>query len=99
MTDDKIHIHPNSPVHFEHWCGHDSCTKWGSFGKQRHCGTEGRCTEHLAADYLDGRDQRRNSREAAHAVSNVGLNAFVLKYTERPSPPDKCTLPQSSCGV
>jgi hypothetical protein len=35
MSDDTRHIHPNSPVHSEHWCGHEGCTKWGSFGKER----------------------------------------------------------------
>jgi hypothetical protein len=30
MSDD-VQIHPNSPVDFEHWCGHEGCIKWGSF--------------------------------------------------------------------
>ncbi len=61
MTDDKTNAHPNSPVHFDHWCGHDGCTKWGSFGKERSRGdTEWRCTEHLASDYWDGRSTPLN---------------------------------------
>jgi hypothetical protein len=59
MIDDKIHIHPYSPVHFEHWCGHDSCTKWGSFGKERHGETEWRCMEQ-ASDYWDRRPAARH---------------------------------------
>jgi len=55
MTDDTIGTHPNSPVHFEHWCGHEGCKKWGSFGKDRgRSEIEWRCLEHLAADYWDG---------------------------------------------
>jgi hypothetical protein len=59
MSDDRM-IHPNSPVHFEHWCGHPGCAKWGSFGKERGPAiTEWRCMEHLAEDYWDGRTQAR----------------------------------------
>ena len=43
MSDETRPIHPNSPVHFEHWCRHDGCTKWGSFGKERGRETEWRC--------------------------------------------------------
>jgi hypothetical protein len=60
MTDDRM-VHPNSPVHFEHWCDHPGCTKWGSFGKERnHSETEWRCMEHLASDYWYGRAKTVN---------------------------------------
>lgn len=60
MSDDRM-VHPNSPVHFEHWCDYDGCKRWGSFGKERSRGeTEWRCLEHLASDYWDGRLPARN---------------------------------------
>jgi hypothetical protein len=55
MSDDTRHVHPNAPVHFEHWCGHEGCAKWGAFGKERSGKTEWRCMEHLANDYWEGR--------------------------------------------
>ncbi len=60
MSDETRPIHPNSPVHFEHWCRHDGCTKWGSFGKERGRETEWRCMEHLATDYWDGLSRSLN---------------------------------------
>ncbi len=46
MSDD-VQIHPNSPVDFEDWWGHEGCIKWGSFGKERVQGqTEWRCLDH-----------------------------------------------------
>ena len=32
MSDERM-VYPNSPVYFEHWCGHEGCAKWVSFGK------------------------------------------------------------------
>lgn len=32
MTDDRTDTHPAAPVHFEHWCEHPECKRWGSFG-------------------------------------------------------------------
>lgn len=32
MSDDKM-IHPNSPVHFEHWCDYDECKRGGHSGR------------------------------------------------------------------
>jgi hypothetical protein len=60
MSDDRM-VHPNSPVHFEHWCDYDGCKRWGSFGKERSRGvTEWRCSEHLASDYWDRRPAALN---------------------------------------
>jgi hypothetical protein len=52
---------PAVPVHFEHWCDHPGCMKWGSFGRELRGGIiEWRCGEHLAADYWEGRSTPRN---------------------------------------
>ena len=61
MSDD-VQIHPNSPVHFTRWCGHEGYTKWGSFAKDHVQGQiEWRCMEHLANEYWDGRLAARHS--------------------------------------
>lgn len=60
MTDDRTSTAPKAPVHFEHYCEHPGCERWGSFGKERGRGvTEWRCGRHLAADYWDGRATSR----------------------------------------
>ncbi|WP_060511682.1 MULTISPECIES: hypothetical protein [unclassified Rhizobium] len=60
MSDDRM-VHPNSPVHFEHWCDYDGCKRRGSFGIERSRAiTERRCMEHLADDYWEGRKITRN---------------------------------------
>lgn len=32
MSDDRTATHPAAPVHFEHWCEHPGCKKWGGLG-------------------------------------------------------------------
>lgn len=59
MSDERL-IHPNSPVHFEHWCGQEGCKRWGSFGKDRRGVIEWRCSEHVAADYWAAATPGRN---------------------------------------
>lgn len=61
MSDERIDVIRAQPVHFDHWCGHDDCKRWGSFGRERPQGqTEWRCMDHLASDYLDRRLPARN---------------------------------------
>ncbi len=61
MSDERTSIPPPPPAHFDHYCDCRGCVKWGAFGKERGHGiTEWRCTEHLAADYWDGRYHPRN---------------------------------------
>lgn len=35
MSDDQTSTAAAAPVHFEHYCDHPGCTKWGLFGKER----------------------------------------------------------------
>jgi len=61
MSDERIDVSRAATVRFDHWCGHDGCSKWGSFGKERSQGeADWRCMEHLAIDYWDGRARARN---------------------------------------
>ncbi|WP_426131889.1 hypothetical protein [Pararhizobium sp. PWRC1-1] len=32
IADDRT-VHANYQVHFEHWCGHEGCKRWGSLEK------------------------------------------------------------------
>jgi hypothetical protein len=38
-------------VHEEHWCEHDGCKRWGSFGFDTRDGTVWYCGEHRLKDY------------------------------------------------
>lgn len=42
-------------VHEEHYCMHEGCKKWGSFGFDMRFGIEWYCGEHRPTDYR-GRD-------------------------------------------
>lgn len=36
MNEDlKTDERPRAPIHFEHWCEHEGCKKWGGFGFAR----------------------------------------------------------------
>lgn len=60
MRNEATPIGSVTTVPFSHPCDHPGCTKWGSFGKERHGETEWRCMEHLASDYWDGPTPARN---------------------------------------
>jgi len=61
MSDERTSIASAAPVHFVRSCDQPGCTKWGSFGRERgRLIIEWRCSEHLAADYWDGRRSKLN---------------------------------------
>lgn len=35
VADDRTDTHPAAPVHYEHYCEHEGCNRWGSLGFSR----------------------------------------------------------------
>ncbi|WP_105434890.1 hypothetical protein [Neorhizobium tomejilense] len=61
MSDERTATHPSAPVHFEHWCEHPGCKKWGGFGFERDkTKTDWFCMEHRPETYR-GQPVRRNT--------------------------------------